>query len=56
MSAHEASLRIGLVGFGRLARDYYLPAFRTLDGCRLVGIADPLPASRAAASASLPDI
>lgn len=56
MPAREDSLRVGLVGFGRLARDYYLPAFRTLEGCRLVGIADPLPASRAAASASLPAV
>jgi len=56
MSASDASLRIGLVGFGRLARDYYLPAFRTLDGGRLVGIADPLPASRDAASDRLPAV
>jgi myo-inositol 2-dehydrogenase/D-chiro-inositol 1-dehydrogenase len=56
MSARQAPLSIGLVGFGRLARDYYLPAFRTLDGGRLVGIADRLPASRAAASARLPAV
>lgn len=56
MAVREDSLRIGLVGFGRLARDYYLPAFRTLDGARLVGVADPFPASRSAAAERLPSV
>jgi len=51
-----ALLRIGLAGFGRLARDYYLPAFRTLSGARLVAVADPLPGSRAAAARRLPSL
>lgn len=49
-------LRIGIAGFGRLARDYYLPAFQTIEGARLVGVADPLPASRAAATHRLPSV
>jgi predicted dehydrogenase len=46
---------VGLVGFGRLARAYYTPALRTFGSVRLVAVADPLPASRAAASKSFPD-
>ena len=49
-------LRIGIAGFGRLARDYYLPAFRTIEGARLVAVADPLPESRAAAAERLPSV
>jgi predicted dehydrogenase len=45
MSRGDA-LRIGVAGFGRLARDYYMPALRTLDGVRLVAVADPLAESR----------
>jgi len=44
------ALRLGIVGFGRLAREYYVPALPTVDGARLVAVADPLPASRAAAA------
>ncbi|HEY3172772.1 MAG TPA: Gfo/Idh/MocA family oxidoreductase [Thermoanaerobaculia bacterium] len=50
----SAALRIGLAGFGRLARDYYVPAFRRLAGARLVAVADPLPGSRAVAAHGLP--
>jgi predicted dehydrogenase len=50
----RALLRIGVAGFGRLARDFYLPAFRSLPGARLVAAADPLPQSRAAAADRLP--
>ena len=42
-------LRLGVAGFGRLVRDFYLPAFRSLREARVVGIADPLSPSRAAA-------
>jgi predicted dehydrogenase len=48
------SLRIGLVGFGRLARSYYLPAVGRLPGAGVVAVADPLEASRAAAATALP--
>jgi predicted dehydrogenase len=34
-------LRLGLVGFGRVVREYYLPAFRLLDGIEVRGVADP---------------
>jgi predicted dehydrogenase len=43
------ALRLGIVGFGRLAREYYLPTLRVLDGIVLVATADPLAASRGAA-------
>jgi predicted dehydrogenase len=46
-------LRIGVAGFGRLAREYYLPALRTIPGARVVAVADPLPESRAAAAERL---
>lgn len=49
-------LRIGVAGFGRLARDYYLPAFRTLPAARLVAVADPLPPSRAEAARRMPSL
>jgi predicted dehydrogenase len=44
--------QVGIVGFGRLPQDYYTPALRTLSGVTVVAIADPLPASRAAAARS----
>jgi predicted dehydrogenase len=47
---------LGLVGFGKLARDYYLPALGRLGGTRVVAVADPLPESRRAASARLHDV
>jgi predicted dehydrogenase len=56
MSIERAPLRIGIAGFGRLARDYYLPALRTFEDSRLVGVADPLPASRAAATQRLASV
>ena len=56
MSRQRAPLRIGIAGFGRLSRDYYLPAFRTIEGARLVAVADSLPASRAEATRRLPSV
>jgi len=47
-------IHLGLVGFGRLARDYYVPALRRLPGARVIAVADPLEASRSAAAAALP--
>lgn len=35
-------LRLGLVGYGRLAEAYYAPALRWLDGVAVVAVADPL--------------
>jgi predicted dehydrogenase len=43
-------IRLGIVGFGRLAREYYLPALRALGDVELVAVADPLAASRGAAA------
>ncbi len=50
-----AELRLGVVGFGRLVRDYYLPALHMLAGARVVAVADPLPESRRAATERLHD-
>jgi len=43
-------IRLGIVGFGRLAREYYLPALRALGEVELVSVADPLAASRGVAA------
>ncbi|HYJ80696.1 MAG TPA: Gfo/Idh/MocA family oxidoreductase [Longimicrobiaceae bacterium] len=48
--------RLAIVGFGRLARSYYLPALRGLGHPGPVAVADPLAASRAAAGAALPGV
>jgi predicted dehydrogenase len=50
-----AELRRGVVGFGKVVRDYYLPALNRLAGARIVAVADPLPESRRAATAQLHD-
>jgi predicted dehydrogenase len=50
VSVPREPLRLGVAGFGRLVRDVYLPAFRSLRDARLVAVADPLPASRSAAA------
>jgi predicted dehydrogenase len=52
--SRPAPLRLGLVGFGRLARRYYVPAVARLRGVGVVAVADPLDASRAAAVTALP--
>jgi len=49
-------LQLGLVGFGRLARKYYVPALRALNGVSLSAVVDPLEASREAARAAFPGI
>jgi len=51
-----SALRFGVVGYGKLAQDYYLPAFRRLKGVRLTAIADPLTVRREKAKSALPDI
>lgn len=53
--AHGAtrSLRLGIVGFGRLAHYYYAPALRSMDGIRSILVADPSAARRALARKSL---
>lgn len=48
-------LRLGIVGFGRLAQNYYVPALRRMtDVARVVAVADPNDACRAAARTLLP--
>ena len=46
--------QVGIVGFGRLPQDYYTPALRSLSGVAAAGVADPLPASRAACARAFP--
>jgi myo-inositol 2-dehydrogenase/D-chiro-inositol 1-dehydrogenase len=46
--------RLGIAGFGRLVRDYYVPAISTLPEIEVVAIADPLADSRAAAARRFP--
>jgi predicted dehydrogenase len=48
------SFRLGVLGFGRLARQYYAPALRGLRGVDELLVADPLEASREAARRALP--
>jgi len=50
-----APFRLGIMGFGRLAREYYCPALRGLDRVGQVLVADPLDRSRDAARRALPD-
>ena len=50
------TLRLGLAGFGQLARKYYVPALRALNGVNISIVADPLDASRAAACAAFPGV
>jgi len=47
-------LRLGIIGFGRLAQNYYVPAFRRLSQGQVVAIADSLPVRQAAARACFP--
>jgi predicted dehydrogenase len=50
------TLQLGLAGFGRLARKYYVPALRALNGVTLSTVVDPLEASREAARAAFPGV
>ncbi len=46
--------RLAIVGFGRLAQRYYVPALRSFDAIEISAVADPLPASRAAVEGAFP--
>ena len=35
-------IALGLVGYGKIARDQHLPALAALPGIRVVAVADPL--------------
>ena len=50
----SARTRSAIIGFGRLAQRYYVPALRKLPSVEVVAIADPLPASRDAAASAFP--
>ena len=54
--APRPTLRLGLAGFGQLARKYYVPALRALNGVDVSMVADPLDASREAARAAFPGV
>ena len=43
-------LQIGIVGFGRLAQNYYVPALRQMERQFEICVADPLEGSRIAAT------
>jgi predicted dehydrogenase len=47
-------MQFGLIGFGALAENYYVPALRRLSDASVVAVADSLPARQSAASARLP--
>ena len=47
----QPKLRIAIAGFGRLAREYYIPALARIDGVQLIAVADPLESSRRTAQA-----
>jgi predicted dehydrogenase len=53
---NSGELRLGVVGFGKVVRDYYLPALNRIAGARIAAIADPLPDSRRAATAQLQNV
>ncbi len=50
----SAVIKIGIVGFGRLAQAYYTPALRSIGSVIVAAIADPLEVSRAAAGRAFP--
>jgi myo-inositol 2-dehydrogenase / D-chiro-inositol 1-dehydrogenase len=52
--AGRGELHVGVIGFGRLVREYYLPALQDLRGIRLAAVADPLEESRRSAESHLP--
>jgi len=48
-------LQLGIAGFGRLVRNYYMPALQIDPGVRIAAIADPLAESRRAAKRYISD-
>ena len=51
----KRQLHLGIIGFGQLAQNYYVPALRSMTPGVVVSVADPLERSRAAARRALPD-
>jgi predicted dehydrogenase len=54
LSSLTAPLGIGIVGCGEVTRERHLPALRRLAKARVVALADPNPAARAAAAPGAP--
>jgi predicted dehydrogenase len=52
----ERILRLGIVGFGHLVRNYYVPLLRGLSSVSVAVVVDPSEASRKAARAAFPGI
>ncbi|MEO6525187.1 MAG: Gfo/Idh/MocA family oxidoreductase [Gemmatimonadaceae bacterium] len=50
-----SNLRVGLLGCGQIARGVHLPVLRALEGVRVVALAEPDDASRAAAASIAPE-
>lgn len=47
-------IRVGIIGFGKLAQEYYISALRSLDGVSIAAVVDPLAASQKAAKRLVP--
>ena len=47
-------MRVGIIGFGKLAQEYYIPAFHSLNDVSIAAIADPSPISQKAARQLVP--
>jgi predicted dehydrogenase len=56
VQVNGSALRFGIVGFGKLAEEFYLPAFRRSKVARIVGIADPLAVRREKATSAIPSV
>lgn len=48
-------LKVGIIGFGKLAQEYYIPALQSLSDIRVVAVADPLLASQQGVKRLIPD-
>ena len=48
------ALRLGVVGFGKLVQNYYVPAFHRLKDVRVIAVADPLAVRREKAKSTIP--
>jgi len=49
-----STLDLAIIGYGRLAREYYVPALARMNGVRIKAVADPSPESRYSAKKGIP--